>query len=208
MAESRPYQSERRRRQAAETRRDILQAARRLFAERGYAATPLSEVAAAAGVSVPTLYASVGAKADIARALVEFVNEEAEIAEHDRRQRVAETAPELIRANVHLVRVLNERCGDIIRAMASAAASEPEVVPALEAGRRYHREGEQAIARRLGEMGALRAGLDEAEAAAISSTLLSYEVFALFALTEGWSYDRIEDFLAGTLSGLLLRPGA
>jgi AcrR family transcriptional regulator len=204
LSESRPYQSERRRRQAAETRRDILRAARRLFAARGYAATALGDIAAEAGVSVPTLYASVGSKAELARALVEFVNDEAEIEQHDQAQRAATTAPELIRANVHLVRVLNERCGDIIRAISSAASSEPELIPVMEAGRRYHREGEQAVARRLAEMRALRPGIDAAQAGAILGTLLSYEVFNLFALLEGWSYDHIEAWLADAAMRLLL----
>jgi AcrR family transcriptional regulator len=70
MSESRTYQSPRRRQQAEETRRAILGAARQLFAERGYAATALSDIAEAAGVSVPTLYSSIGSMATIAWSLV------------------------------------------------------------------------------------------------------------------------------------------
>ena len=47
---------------AAATRREILGAAERLFAEQGYAQTSIVDIAAAAGVSVPTIYASVGQK--------------------------------------------------------------------------------------------------------------------------------------------------
>src|SRR5690348_2997313 len=83
---------------------------------------------AAAGVSVPTLYASVGSKAKIALALVEFLTEEAEIPKHDRIQQATTTGPDLIRANVHLVRVLNERFGGFIVALNAAAAAEPDLV--------------------------------------------------------------------------------
>jgi AcrR family transcriptional regulator len=204
MSESRTYQSPRRRQQAEETRRAILGAARQLFAERGYAATALSDIAELAGVSVPTLYSSVGSKATIARSLVEFTNELADIPENDRIQQAATNGPDLLRANAHLVRVLNERNGDIMRALISAALVEPELLPTVEAGRRYHREGEYAIARRLAEMQALRPGLSVDEAGAIITTLAQPEVWSQLALVEGWSYDRIESWLAETLIQLLL----
>lgn len=186
----------------------ILAAARELFAEHGYAATALSDIAELAGVSVPTLYSSVGSKATIARSLVEFTNELADIPENDRIQQAATTATEIIRANVHLVRVLNERNGDIMRALISAAAVEAEVVPTVEAGRRYHREGEYIIARRLADMRALRPGLSADDAGAIITTLALPEIWTQFTLVEGWSYDKIEDWLAATLIRLLLPPGA
>ena len=59
----RSYDSSRRRAQANETRSDIIRAARDLFIERGYGHTTLADVARRAGVSVETIYASVGTKA-------------------------------------------------------------------------------------------------------------------------------------------------
>ena len=67
----RPYQAPRRAEQAAATRRAILTAARDLFVHRGYAATTVSEIADAAGVSVDTLYATIGRKPVILRELIE-----------------------------------------------------------------------------------------------------------------------------------------
>jgi AcrR family transcriptional regulator len=58
----RPYRSARRREQAAGTRLAVLRAARELFTTRGYADTGVAEVAGLAGVSVDTVYASVGRK--------------------------------------------------------------------------------------------------------------------------------------------------
>src|SRR5690349_8634889 len=62
---------------AAATRREILLAARRLFAERGYAATSLADIADEAGVSVPTIYASVGPKKAVVMALADLIGEQA-----------------------------------------------------------------------------------------------------------------------------------
>src|SRR3954454_24970344 len=65
----RRYDSPRRREQAGTTRRAILEAAERLFAERGYAATSVAQVAAAAGVSLKTVYLAFENKPGVLRAL-------------------------------------------------------------------------------------------------------------------------------------------
>jgi AcrR family transcriptional regulator len=59
---TRRYDATTRRRRAEATRRRILRAAASLFAEHGYAGTAVAEVARRAGVSVDTVYASVGRK--------------------------------------------------------------------------------------------------------------------------------------------------
>ena len=58
----RPYRSPARRAGAQATRDAVLQAARTLFTTAGYAATTVTAIAQAAGVSVDTVYASVGRK--------------------------------------------------------------------------------------------------------------------------------------------------
>src|SRR5262245_37127360 len=67
--------------QAEQTRRDILEAARRRFAAQGYAATSLKDVASDAGVSVQTLYDSIGTKADLVRRLNDLMDAEANVGE-------------------------------------------------------------------------------------------------------------------------------
>jgi AcrR family transcriptional regulator len=208
MASSRTYRSRHRQRQAEDTRRRILSAARKLFTEKGYAATSVADLAAEADVSVPTLYASVGAKPQLARALVEFVNEEGGVLENDAWQRQATTPHELLRRNMHLVRELNEKCGDIMRAARSAAHSEPDLVPVVEAGDGYHRDGEYAIAGALAQMGGLRAGISVERAGAVITVLASSASIDQLVLEHGWTYDEVETWLVATLTELLLEPSA
>jgi AcrR family transcriptional regulator len=59
---TRTYRSPVRDEQAAATRAAVLEAARHLFTSAGYAGTTVSDVARRAGVSVDTVYASVGRK--------------------------------------------------------------------------------------------------------------------------------------------------
>ena len=62
---------------AAVTRRAILQAARELFAEQGFANTTVKGLAERAGVAVQTIYATFGSKAGVVMGLVDLLDEEA-----------------------------------------------------------------------------------------------------------------------------------
>lgn len=55
---------------AGEVARHVARAAARLFAARGYDATPVREIVAAAGVTKPTLYYHFGSKEGLAQALL------------------------------------------------------------------------------------------------------------------------------------------
>ena len=61
---------------SASTRAAILRAARDLFSERGYAATGLDEVVAAAGVTRGALYHHFRSKSDVFRVVVDQIDEE------------------------------------------------------------------------------------------------------------------------------------
>ena len=67
----RAYTSDKRRAQARQTRRSILDAAARALCARGYAATSLQAIAEHAGVAVQTVYAVFGSKRELLRELIE-----------------------------------------------------------------------------------------------------------------------------------------
>ncbi len=75
---TRAYDAERRRRRADERRRSILETAHRLFVSQGYLGTAMAQVAAEAGVSLDTVYASVGRKPQLLLAVHDLV-----LGEHD-----------------------------------------------------------------------------------------------------------------------------
>src|SRR5713101_5511007 len=57
-----PYRSPRRAEQLDATRRHILEVARKLFGERGYAGTTIEAIATESGLAVPTVYKNFGNK--------------------------------------------------------------------------------------------------------------------------------------------------
>ena len=67
----RPYNSSGRRSQARRTRVDVVDNARDLFIEHGYAGTTMAAVAARAGVSVETIYKSIGNKPAVLKAVLD-----------------------------------------------------------------------------------------------------------------------------------------
>jgi AcrR family transcriptional regulator len=66
-------------RREALTLRTILTAARGLFAEHGYARTPIRLIAREAGVAPQTIYAHLGSKAGVLAGLVDLLDDEAGI---------------------------------------------------------------------------------------------------------------------------------
>src|ERR1700682_609385 len=67
----RTYNAAFRHEQARATRRRVLEAARRLFAARGYSTVTMREVASEAGVAVQTVHVIFGTKLSLAQGIVE-----------------------------------------------------------------------------------------------------------------------------------------
>src|ERR671937_2765734 len=84
---TRRYDSPRRREQAAATRREILEAAQRLFENQGYVATTMAAIAAEAGVALKTVYVAFETKSGLLRALWHLLlrGDEDDVAMPDRR---------------------------------------------------------------------------------------------------------------------------
>ena len=192
---------------AAATRNEILLAARSLFGELGYAQTSIQAVAERAGVSVPTIYSSVGPKVALAKALVGMVD--FRIAGAQARERLpSETDPlAIIALGAHVTRVLHENFGDIVRSLRDAAKVEPEVAEVSEMGIKFHDLGSRAMAERLAELGCLRAGLEVQEAADVIGLLTDHDCYESLVRRYGWSHDRAEAWVKAALVSLLLGTG-
>jgi len=193
-----------RERQAEFTRNEILLAARRLFADRGFTQTSVRDIARAAGVSAQTVYDSIGSKQAVVARLNDLIDSEAGIgaivgpiaASGDPRQVAALSA--------RITRSMLENCEDIVRALVTGAAAEPELQVVLDEGHRRHLEGARTVVRMLQDMEALAHPAD----AATSETLAAItDIRFALVLREsyGWSLDRIEVWMTAASHDLLLR---
>lgn len=98
---------------------------------------------------------------------------------------------ELISLAVAPSRTIDERCEDIVEAIFSAAATEPEVRAAEEEARR-HRTGVSLLTQRPAALDALAPGLGTEEAADVFAALTDPEVARTFVKHCGWTWDRRE----------------
>src|ERR687888_1139187 len=128
---TRRYQSPRRREQAAATRREILEAAQRLFERQGYAATTMAAIAAEARVALKTVYVAFETKSGVLRALWNLLlrGDEGDAPVSERawyREVVEEPDPERqLRRLAAASRAVKVRIGAVIEVIRTAAPIDP-----------------------------------------------------------------------------------
>ena len=200
-------QAERGRRQesAAQTRRDIIAAARKLFAEQGYSQTKVDEVARLAEVAPITVYTVVGGKVGLLRILMEIWSaapgNETSLAEI-----LALGQPQAVLESVaRVVRSMREEFGDIVYFMHDAAPHDPEVAASLAIATARYRAWFLHVAQHLAKLGALRADLTVREVVDTLWFYFGYWGYYTLHNESGLSYKRAEQWLLKAASQALLR---
>ncbi len=184
--------------QAAVTTRRILEAARRGFADAGYAATTLREIASEAGVAVQTVYAVFGSKANILRALRESVVTDPAASEAYAAALAVTDLEEALGAFARSIRLRWEAGHDIVMIDVSASAADPDIRAEVVAANARRSGGIARLARRLGAL-ELERGLDARRVEALLDALTLTSVYERLVVIHGWSSDDYESWLAGAL---------
>jgi len=187
----------------------VLDAAAQLFGSDGYAATTIAGVAAAAGVSVETVYKSFGGKPGLVRALRDQALEGEGPVPAEQRSDDLQTherdARKVIRGWAALALEVAPRVAPIHLLVRAAAAVDPEsalLQQEIEADRLLRMTHN---ARTLEQGGHLRQGITLQEAADVLFTYSSPELYELLVLSRGWSLDHYGRFIADAMIAALLR---
>ncbi len=192
-----------RQRQALETRRLILEAARRLFLEQGYGSATIEAIASQAGVSVSSIYANFGSKRGILRGIREAWHQESHIREVAHSASPDMDGEVLLERLAHATRRQWETGADVLSIYRSAAAADRDASAELAEAL----QGRQAAFERLAE--GLRPyrspGLSDRKTAALLRALCLPEIHAELVIQSGWTEDDYEAWLASTLKQALLR---
>jgi len=192
------------------TRNQIVEAARRLFATRGYAATTLPAIAREAGVSAPTVTAVFGTKAALLEALINLgVRGDAApapLVERPWWREMLEEADPRRQLRLHAanVRRIQESSADIAEIVRGAATADPEIAAVLKQRHRQRFEDTQLVAQSLGRKRALAPGVTVAKAGDLVWALSGAEVYRMLVVERGWSPDEYEEWLAAALADSLL----
>jgi len=200
--------STRRQAQAQRTRADVLEAAHGLLLERGYAVTSMADVAAAAAVSVETVYKAFGNKAGLVRAVAERAMEGAgpipAETRSDALQALERDPRALLRGWGLLTAEVAPRIAPILLLVRAGAAHDAELASLADqlAASRHQRMADNA--RRLDERGHLRTTVDVGEATDVLWTYSSPELYELLVLRRGWDLERYSGFVTDGLVAHLL----
>ncbi|MFN2582567.1 MAG: TetR/AcrR family transcriptional regulator [Candidatus Dormibacteria bacterium] len=206
----RRYDASRRQQAAVETRRRVLEAARRRFLKQGYAATSMQTISDDAGVALDTVYASVGRKPELFRLLLETAISGTDDAvpseerDYVRRIQAEPDAARKLDIYARAIRDIAPRFAPLVEVAREASAGHPDVGSVWRDLSRRRARRMRDLAGHLADTGALRAGLSVDEAGDVLWSLNAPEFYRLLLVERGWSLDRFEHWLADAWKRLLL----
>src|SRR6185312_5978963 len=205
-----PYTSTLRAAQARATRRAIVDAAAHLFTQRGYGATTVDAIAAAAGVSRKTVSTSVGGKTEALKLALDWAipgnDEPVPMLErpHIKAMQHEPDARRILASYARHVRQTAARTAPLHQVVHAAAGLDADICALAEDGRAQRLRGMQAMAQHLADRGALKPGLTPLEAADILWLLNDPSVYHRLVIEQKWDPDRYQDWLADALISLLI----
>jgi AcrR family transcriptional regulator len=193
--------------QAAATRLRIIQAAHTEFEARGYEGTRIDDVAARAGVAVPTVYKAFANKRNLLTAAVTTAMTGGPDGPVDRQawwqeQLDAPTAEQQLQLIARNARRLNDRAAPLLELVRAAAARDSEIAALWQDinGERLARA--RASARRLAAKTALRTSVPDAAHTLWALTVP--ELYVLHVRESGRHPDAYQHWLADVLITVLI----
>lgn len=207
----RPYESPRRQAQAAATRRDILDAAQRLFEANGYPATTMAEIAKEAGVALKTVYLAFQTKSGLLRTLWNLLlrgdETDRPVAERDWYRAVLDEQDprRQLRLNAHNSATGKQQISATLEVIRTAAAADPDVATLWQRIQRDYHANQRAIVERLHERGHLRPQLDVQQATDILWTINHPNTWQLLVVDRSWTPEQYERWTGDLACAQLLR---
>jgi AcrR family transcriptional regulator len=211
----RAYDSRLRLERADATRLAIAAAAGRLFAERGYAATSIEEIADAAGVGRATVFTSVGGKPELLKEAYRLAvrgpaDAKTPLGQQARSRRISAEpdAHKLLAGYAGVMVEVGRRLAPLYEAVRAAAHANPEAREFWNLITEERRAAATGIVRRLAERDALLDGLDRQSASDILWVLHDPGLYQLLVTQRRWTQRRFRTWLTGSMQAQLLEPPA
>ena len=188
----------------------MLDAAQRVFAERGYASTTIEAIASEAGVAVDTVYAGFGSKRGLLSALMDVRvggdDEPIDLLERSGPQGVRREPNQKrqVEAFANDISSIIERARPVDDVMRGAAAVDSEIAGLRARLQEQRFQNMLKFVSWVTANGPLRGGMSEEDAAAIVWGLTSPEMHRLLRVDRGLTIERYTEWLAETLTLTLL----
>ena len=201
----RKYDSAHRKLMAGKTREEILSAARSLFRSQGYGRTSMEEIAAEAGVAVPTVYSTCGGKRAILLLLLDEMEKAADSAGllAALKDRAGDERAQLRAFIDFSVRLFTED-GGVVRIAELAGMGDPDIGTLWATGGARRLETCRLVLGGWEEHRILRPGLTEERAIDILWALCGPEFYSVFVRQRAWTPAQFGEWLYETAQGQLL----
>jgi AcrR family transcriptional regulator len=206
----RTYDATGRRDRALRTRAEVLDSARALFLEQGYAATTMSQIAGGANVSVEMIYKSIGNKHALLKAVLDVAivgdDEPVPMLQREMVARMrAEPDPRRMLGiyGEHIV-VSWPRQVPVQLITRAAAAVDPAARDLWEAMQAERLAGMSLFAQNLADRGFLRPGLTAEDARDVLWALTAPEQYEILVVQRDWPMERVGRFIVDAMIGTLL----
>jgi AcrR family transcriptional regulator len=207
---TRRYRSAVREESARRTRRAVVGAAAELFVVRGYAGTSLADVAAAAGVARPTVFAAFGSKPALLRQVLDEAlagdDEPVPVAQRPWFRPVFEAGTQagVLLAYAGVCTLIGGRAARIFETVRRAADEAPEVAEVWETLLRNRRAGARMVVERVLTLGPLRQGSDAERAVDELWIFNDPALYDALVLRCGWTEESFRGWLSDRMRDVLL----
>jgi AcrR family transcriptional regulator len=209
-SKSRQYRSPVREEGARRTRQAIIVAASDLFVAHGYAATSLADIAVAAGVARPTVFAAFGSKPALLRQVLDqaLAGDDAPVpvAERPWFRPVwdATTPGAALDAYADVCVIIARRAARLFETVRRAADDAPDVAELWSTLQNNRHAGAKMVIDRVRTLGPLAPQLDTETATDILWIFNDPAHYAALVLQRGWREDTFRRWLAGSMRNALL----
>jgi AcrR family transcriptional regulator len=213
LTNKRGYVSTARTEQARQTRKRVIDAATRLFIEKGYAPTTIRAIAAEAGVSVPTVELLFSTKAQLLHVVLDvaIAGDDEPIPVLSRAWAVdakaTSEAADFLSAVADVLREAQVRSAGVMLAAYEAATSDADIHLLMTDRERQREQTASWIVDGLLQRSSLRAGLDQRTAVDTVWMLIDPVVFSRLTRRRGWSPERYATWFVDSVAQLLLSNG-
>lgn len=200
----RTYQSETRNAQASQTRSRILTAAKELFLNEGFDRVTINQLANAASVSAPTIYAVFKSKRGVLQALIDEALPPQQFASLVDSAMSEKSPKKRLEVAARMARQIYDAERELMDIMRGAAVVAPEIkeLEQQREQRRYDRQSDSV--QLMVEENSLAPGLTAKKARDILWALTGRDLYRLLVIEREWSSDSYEQWLGDTLIRSLL----
>jgi len=200
----RPYTSPTRATRAAQTRSQILSAAKKLFESIGFEGTTIEKIADIAAVSIPTVYSLFQSKRGILRALIDEVLPPEQFEALVEKSIEAPSPEERLRISAKIARQIYDAEKNQMDLFRGAVVLTPEFKE-LEKEREMRRYDRQEITiQAMKEENSLLKELSLTKARDILWALTGRDLYRMLVIEQRWSSDAYEEWLAQSLIRALI----